>query len=344
MTISKVSIIIPVFKVKHYLSECLDSVLAQTYTEWECILVDDGSSDGSGAICDEYAASEPRFKVIHQQNSGASIARNTGIENSSGEWIVFVDSDDIVRPDYLQNMIFAAQTQDADFVIGGLQYWHTETGERNDKRYTPHMYKGEDIVKAYLLDHIHQNGGPVAKLYRREIINEHHAEFNPKMHYAEDCNFMMTYINHISSIAFIDAIDYIYRLLPTSLSHRRMSLESEKVVLEEMSKRVNEISLRFSDYDLTSMKGSILQYYGRVVMAITDSALSSLAKYNEYRKLSALCRLYLSTPAFLSYVPYCLHEKLMLRLLHGGHAMALHLYAAVLYPFISRCRRLYYKY
>lgn len=326
---TKISIIIPVYNVEQYLPECLDSVLAQTYLEWECILVDDGSPDGSGYICDEYAAKDSRFIVIHQPNSGASTARNTGINNASGEWIAFVDSDDIIKPCYLQNMIAAAQSQNVDFVIGGLQYWHTETDERINKSYVPHKYEGEDIVKAYLSDYIHQNGGPVAKLYKRCIIAEHHIEFNPQMHYAEDCNFMMTYFNHIESIAFIDAVDYIYRMLPTSLSYRKMNLESEKVVLVEMSQRVKEISTRFSDIDLTSLKSSLLQYYGRVAMAIADSTLSPLAKYEEFKHLSSLCRSNISSHEYHCYIPYCAHEKIILNLLFRNHTIILYIYVVV---------------
>ena len=91
------SIIIPVYNVAPYLRECLDSVLAQTFTDWEAICVDDGSTDGSGAILDEYAAKDNRFRVFHQKNAGVSVARNNGLMLASGEWIWFVDSDDSIR-------------------------------------------------------------------------------------------------------------------------------------------------------------------------------------------------------------------------------------------------------
>lgn len=92
----KFSIIIPVYNVVPYLRECLDSVLAQTYADWEAICVDDGSSDGSGAILDEYAARDPRFRVIHQKNTGVSAARNAALEIASGSWISFLDGDDLI--------------------------------------------------------------------------------------------------------------------------------------------------------------------------------------------------------------------------------------------------------
>lgn len=98
----KISIIVPVYKVEKYLHRCLDSIVAQNFTDWECILVDDGSPDGSGKICDEYAEKDGRFKVFHQENQRVSAARNKGLDNAKGEWIGFVDSDDWVSKDYFQ--------------------------------------------------------------------------------------------------------------------------------------------------------------------------------------------------------------------------------------------------
>ena len=97
------SIIIPVYNVAPYLRECLDSVLAQTFTEWEAICVDDGSSDGSGAILDEYAAVDARFKVIHQKNAGVSEARNVALDMAIGAWIGFVDADDMIKENWLKD-------------------------------------------------------------------------------------------------------------------------------------------------------------------------------------------------------------------------------------------------
>ena len=97
---SKVSIIVPVYKVEQYLARCIDSILAQTYKDWELLLIDDGSPDRSGFICDEYATKDPRIRVFHKENGGVSSARNIGIESSHGEWIYFLDSDDYVSLEF----------------------------------------------------------------------------------------------------------------------------------------------------------------------------------------------------------------------------------------------------
>ena len=112
-----ISVIIPVYKVEAYLRDCVDSVLAQTFTDFEIILVDDGSPDNCGAICDEYAAREPRVRVIHQENGGLSSARNSGVKNSQGRYISFVDSDDMLHPQALELMLEALQRESAELCI-----------------------------------------------------------------------------------------------------------------------------------------------------------------------------------------------------------------------------------
>ena len=97
-----ISIITPVYKVEAYLSRCVDSILNQSFQDFELILVDDGSPDQSGMICDQYAAKDDRIRVIHQVNGGAAAARNTGLDAAAGEWVTFIDSDDWVHPKYLE--------------------------------------------------------------------------------------------------------------------------------------------------------------------------------------------------------------------------------------------------
>ena len=98
------SIIIPVYNSEKALRRCLDSILAQTMTDYECLLIDDGSTDSSGRICDEYAAKDERFRVFHKENGGVSSARNVGLDNAKGEWITFVDSDDSVEESFLESL------------------------------------------------------------------------------------------------------------------------------------------------------------------------------------------------------------------------------------------------
>lgn len=116
----RVSVVVPIFNVESWLPQCLDSILAQTYRNLEIILVDDGSPDRSGEICDQYAKKDSRIRVIHQQNRGASAARNRGLEAATGEWISFIDSDDWIETDFYETLLQAAQSYNADVVCCGF--------------------------------------------------------------------------------------------------------------------------------------------------------------------------------------------------------------------------------
>lgn len=133
MTNCDVSIIIPVYNVKLYLRKCIESVLAQTYENFEIILIDDGSTDGSSEICDEYAKNNNRIRVKHQQNNGISSARNLGIKESKGEFIQFIDSDDYVSPIMLENMVKAIKSYNADMVI--CEYYNIFSNGKKQKHY-----------------------------------------------------------------------------------------------------------------------------------------------------------------------------------------------------------------
>lgn len=120
----------PVYNVEKYLPQCLDSIMNQTYTEFEVIIVDDGSTDSSGKICDEYANRDSRIKVFHQENKGAAIAKNTALEHIQGDFFTFVDSDDYIEKDMLENMIFTQKKTGADIVECG--FWNEYVGEKEE--------------------------------------------------------------------------------------------------------------------------------------------------------------------------------------------------------------------
>lgn len=114
----KISVIVPVYNVQKYLSRCIDSILAQTFTDFELLLINDGSKDNSGKMCDEYAKKDTRIHVFHKENGGVSSARNLGLENVQGEWITFIDSDDYLNINFLSNLI---KYDNFDHIVGGNQ-------------------------------------------------------------------------------------------------------------------------------------------------------------------------------------------------------------------------------
>lgn len=126
---AEVSIIVPVYQVENYIRQCVDSILSQTFTDFELILVDDGSKDGSGQICDEYAGKDERVKVIHQENGGLSEARNTGMDQMVGNYFMFVDSDDYIAPTMVEKLYKSILSEDADIAVCNFLYYF-----ENDKK------------------------------------------------------------------------------------------------------------------------------------------------------------------------------------------------------------------
>ena len=168
-----ISVIIPLYNVEQYLSDCIESVLAQTYTDFELILVDDGSTDNCGAICDAYKRRDKRVVVVHQNNQGVASTRNTGIALAKGEYIAFVDSDDIVHADYLNSLYHALQKSRADISVCDMQRFAEENELKHINTYTkrtPRLMTGRDGC----LSIYHMDGKvPVmawGKLYRAELF------------------------------------------------------------------------------------------------------------------------------------------------------------------------------
>lgn len=206
----KVSIIVPVYKVEKYLRECLNSILAQTFTDWECLLIDDGSPDKSGEICDEYAAKDTCFRVFHKQNGGVSSARNLGLDKACGEWVTFVDADDMIAPDFLCALVEPTQEyEDLDFVHAGCCNYRDGKIVGIEQQYEPYIGNNP----AYLFNKF--RGLTVSKLFRLENVN-HWSDglplrFDEKMKIAEDMAFTLDYILNVRQYAFVAETGYIYR-------------------------------------------------------------------------------------------------------------------------------------
>lgn len=136
----QISIIIPVYNSGNTLNRCIDSILNQTFTDWELLLVNDGSTDRSGELCDEYASKDQRIKVFHKKNGGVSSARNTGLDNATGSWLTFVDSDDFIDTTFLDSFI---KSQSCDLYITGIQFINNTTTLLPSEEYI----KIEDVIE-----------------------------------------------------------------------------------------------------------------------------------------------------------------------------------------------------
>lgn len=235
----KVSIIIPVYNTARYLPACLDSIRSQTYQDFECILIDDGSTDHSGAICDDCAAKDPRFRVLHCKNGGVSVARNRGVKQARGEWICYVDSDDMVTPDYLQAMVEAICSKRC-LVMGNLSDERMSGNLREDI-----SLHGEEMVRYLLESGALFLSGPVAKLFRRDLLLKHDIHFPEGIHYGEDMVYLFQYLNVIDDVAIRKTINYQVRFRDDSLTCGYYPFASEhacfEMCLEAMSRFVGRL-------------------------------------------------------------------------------------------------------
>lgn len=200
-----VSIVIPVYKVEEHLRSCLNSVKCQTFKDYEVILVDDGSPDNSGQICDEFAKENSRWSVIHKENEGLSCARNTGIDRAKGEYICFIDSDDTVDENYLQFLYQAIVDNQADLAICGYQRVVQLDHIHNEKQWTQSILEREQIWEE-IFENL--NNAAWNKIYRRDLIDN--IRFPVGLYHGEDLMFNLRYILKCNQAVMINAPLYHY--------------------------------------------------------------------------------------------------------------------------------------
>lgn len=224
-----VSIIVPVYNVEKYLRECLDSIVNQIYNNIEIILVDDGSTDGSPEICDEYAQRDERIIVIHIPNGGVSNARNLGIDKAKGEYIMFVDSDDIIMPYIVERGITLAVENNADIVYGLVQAFKTALKKPKEMKAKTIVLVGDDTRKlvthmfdlhdsTFKTEYGYVNRGPCARLVSSEIIQG--IRFNGELALGEDSIWNLDLLNKYPKCVVDYNLWYGYRMIAGSASHK----------------------------------------------------------------------------------------------------------------------------
>ncbi len=217
------SIVVPVYRTEAYLRACLDSILCQeTEASYEVILVDDGSPDESGAICDAYVSMDARFRVIHKENGGVSTARNVGLEAATGEYVLFLDSDDLWGPRYLaQFEPFLARR--LDMVQTAAQTFTQKIGDGEELRASVPPLDGEtgaDYLQRCFRNNTMPSYGPYYYLYRRCFLQEHHLRFPDGLAVNEDLDFNLCCLSLAQSLSVTEApIQYFYRQHSASIVH-----------------------------------------------------------------------------------------------------------------------------
>ncbi|MCD8354636.1 MAG: glycosyltransferase [Clostridiales bacterium] len=249
----KISFIVPVYGVEKYIHQCVDSILGQTYTDFELILVDDGSPDNCPQICDEYAAKDARVTVIHKKNAGVSEARNTGIDAASGEWAYFVDSDDWIELDACEKLMRDAEQTGADCIMSDCVIM-ADTYQKRLHQFSQIFFTDDpetiQSIQKYVLCHKFSpyyvkglsNGyaAPWGKFVKLSIIKDNHIRFDP---YAkgvfDDGVYSLYLLNHVKKFYYNDEHTYNYRIVGSSLTH------AFKPVSVDILKRNSELVRRF---------------------------------------------------------------------------------------------------
>lgn len=259
-----ISVIVPVYNAENVIRRCVDSIEAQTYGNWELILVDDGSSDGSGEICDAYSKRNGRIKVIHQENRGPSVARNKGLVAANGEYVCFVDADDYVSQNYLAD--FHVE-EDAELSVQGMNLVYSngkeaETYKPAKTLFCPLEKALEDkSIYALLL-------GPCCKAFKTSIIKDAGISFPTNVHYGEDRIFVLKYLQYCSGKVLLSSVanyTYTHENNLSLTAKRKKSVELMQSSLLQYNELMNLLRVH-SVFDY-------LHYYRRELLLDTYQAV-----------------------------------------------------------------------
>lgn len=256
-----VSIIIPVYNVKTYLNECVESCIMQSYDNIEILLVDDGSTDGSGKLCDELSLSNKRIKCIHKENGGLSDARNCGIEHSLGDYIMFVDSDDVISDSIVEELLGLIIENQADVSVCGIAHFV----DGNKPNFVNSSQVETMLNEDTLIDFLYQkkiSTSSCAKLYRRDLLKE--IRFIKGQRF-EDNPFLFKVFNESSKVVFSNSLKYGYR-------HRNSSITTSPFT--------------YSDYDIIDI--------GRTILKSSNAGSDRLKKAARAYQCTNCLRIYLT--------------------------------------------------
>lgn len=254
----KISVIVPVFNVEKYLEQCLNSIVGQSYENLEIIIVNDGSTDGSGEICEKFAAIDSRISLIHQINGGVSVARNTGIEKASGDYITFVDSDDWLEKEmYTKMMSKTEKFHLLDMVMCDTILVKNDTNIKSTGFIRSGSYsKSQIISELYPTLLVTEDFGkiPIVSVWncliRRSILIKNNIRFEPSLKYSEDYLFMAKLMINVNSFFYFKGIfSYHYRQYPESRS--KLLQKDWWPSLVSLNKKLRELLENSAEFDFT---------------------------------------------------------------------------------------------
>lgn len=241
-TMPRISVIVPVYNAEKWLRRCIDSILAQTFTDFEVLLVDDGSTDGSGAICDEYATQDQRVRVFHKPNGGVSSARNLGLDNAHGDRVTFCDADDWVDRDWLENLV-NDNTDECDLISCGF-HTYKKDGSKRDICMDEFSGSNRDYLDVISIGEMF--GSLCNKLFKKSIIDEYNLRLDVLIKFREDEEFVLRYITHCSQCRIVSKALYHYYVPDWNKYSAAFSPESGLYLLSSLRRSCRVIGLKNS--------------------------------------------------------------------------------------------------
>ena len=280
-----VSIIVPVYRVEPFLRRCVDSILAQTFTDFELILVDDGSPDNSGAICDEYAQKDSRVRVIHQQNLGAAAARNAGLAQAQGKYIAFCDADDKVSPLWLERLNACLLPQKVMMPVCAHCSREEELGNAKELSITANRIY--PLSEYDLFSEAGIAGFLWNALFDAEIVSQQLLRFRSRRDegdYNEDLLFVLDYVKHVDGVVYTGFADYLYDEHEGSLSSANKEHYFDKY--QEKYQLWKHFILEHNDEEAQSKIGNLANRFLFPFMQALNMESTKLKDYGRFKRIA----------------------------------------------------------
>ena len=291
----KISIIVPIFNVEAYLKDCVDSVLAQTYKDFELILVDDGSPDSCPVICDEYAKEDNRIKVIHKLNGGLSDARNCGLKSASGDYVIFLDSDDYyLSEDFLKAVVEGTKDGAIDAVFFQRTILYDNPNHTVKTLPSYNMGWNELSVGGILLElakHDRLDASACMKATRREVLLANNLFFTKGL-YSEDIEWFSRYVQYLKTVSLINKPDYCYRRRSGSITNtlKEKNVKDLFYTIQSHSNNIRESKL---NPDIINVLLSYHSYQYYIILGLANNILKGASRdafFNECQEYKWLTR------------------------------------------------------
>lgn len=332
-----ISVIVPVYNVEKYLRQCLTSLVNQTYRNIEVVMVDDGSKDSGGLICDEYAKKYQNFSVVHKKNAGLGMARNTGLEYINGKYVVFVDSDDYVENTLIENLYKNLLKNKVDMCKGGFKRFTDANEVIFERKYNDVLYEGDKAKTELLprmigsspLDHDSIEMCVWGAIYNANIIRNFGVKFHSEREFiSEDLVFNIDYMQYANGACTIPDTGYNYRvnLKSLSTSYRPDRFEACKFLYLEMKRKLQ--NLGYDEDALLRLDRTFFIYLRMCIRQEKPSALKEKKK-NLISNIDKICQDQVVVDVINNYPSKYLgfSQRLFLNLIKGKHSNILYILA-----------------